>query len=361
MTHVLYVDVRGLADLRGAMGEAVTSRAVGELHQRLPRLLGPVLERVGGFTLLAAARPGRWCVSVECGDADAEQVTRQAAQRLVHDLAAEIFGAATGAWAHVVADLAPLQAGDVDDMLDRHAASVPPDETGQLRAQVLELVAHGGLRTLLQPIVGFPDGQVVGYEALTRGPVGHPLERADLLFAAAARAGLSHDLECACARLAVPWLDRLPSGLWLTVNASVPVLLDADMRRMLARPGLVVEITEHLPIAPEGLLPALDDLRRNGAGIALDDTGCGFADTIAAELVRPSLVKLCITVIRGAGRDPSILPELRNTVQAFQALGAQVLAEGVEDQAQADALDGLGITLAQGWLYGRPRPADDIL
>ncbi|OJX81854.1 EAL domain-containing protein [Magnetospirillum sp. 64-120] len=361
MTHILYVDIRGLSDLRAAMGDSVVASTLTELHQRLPQVLGPVLERLGGFQGLRAMRPGRWCVSVHCADEDAQEVTRQAAQRLVHDLVGEIFGAATGALAKVVADLAPSLPGDVDDVLDHHAASTPVDEIHQLRDQVTRLLQQGGLRTLVQPIVAFPGGQVVGYEALTRGPLGHPLERADLLFGAAARTGLSHELECACARQAVPWLDKLPKGQWLTVNASVPVLLDADMRRVLSRPGLVVEITEHLPIAPEGLLPALEDLRRGGARIALDDTGCGFADTIAAQLVRPSLVKLCITVIRGAGRDPSIMPELQATVRAFQSLGAEVLAEGVEDQVQADALDGLGINLAQGWLYGRPQPAADIL
>ncbi|MGE4280956.1 MAG: EAL domain-containing protein [Magnetospirillum sp.] len=361
MTHVLYVDIRGLNDLRAAMGETVAGNALAELQDRLPRMLGPVLARLGGFDPLTTSRPGRWCVGVTCADDEAAEVTRQAAQRLTHDLAAEIFGAATGALAKVMAELAPRQPGDLDDLLDDHAALVPADETCQLRAQVQDLLDQGGLRTLLQPIVSFPDGKVVGYEALSRGPVGHPLERADLLFGAAARTGLSHDLECACARLALPWLEKLPAGRWMTVNASVPVLLDAEMRRALARPGLVVEITEHLPIAPEGLLPALDELRQGGARIALDDTGCGFADTAAAELVRPTVVKLCITVIRGAGRDPSILPEVHATVRAFQSLGAEVLAEGVEDQIQADALDGLGINLAQGWLYGRPQPATDFL
>lgn len=361
MTHVLYVDIHGLSDLRAAMGGTVAARALSELHERLPQVLGPVLDRLGGFDPLTASRPGRWCVSVACADDEAEEVTRQAAQRLVHDLATEIFGTATGALAQVRTDVTRRQPGNLDDLLDNHAAQVPAEETCRLRAQLQDLLDQGGLRTFLQPIVSFPEGRVVGYEALTRGPVGHPLERADLLFGAAARTGLSHDLECACARLALPWLDTLPAGLWLTVNASVPVLLDAEMRQVLARPGVVVEITEHLPIAPEGLLPALDELRQGGARIALDDTGCGFADTAAAELVRPSVVKLCITVIRGAGRDPSILPELQATVRAFQSLGCQVLAEGVEDRIQADALDGLGINLAQGWLYGRPRPAADCL
>lgn len=293
-------------------------------------------------------------------------VTRLAAQRLVHDLVAEIFGSATGAWAHVVADIQPFDGSpdQVDVWLDAHRPHAVrlADEVSRLRGEVAALLEDGGLRTLVQPIVDFASGRLVGYEALSRGPLGHALERADLLFDAAARTGLSPALERACARRAVAWLERLPASLWLSVNASVPLLLEADMRAALARPGVVVEITEHLPIdeAP-GLLPALAELRRGGARVALDDTGCGFADVAAAGILRPDIVKLCITVIRGAGRDPAVLAELRNTVAEFRALGAQVLAEGVEDEAQAEALRPMGIELAQGWLFGRPVAVADAL
>lgn len=360
MSHLLFVDVVGLTALRQAMGEAVTARALAELHARLPLTLAAVLDRAGGGRALAPERPGRWCAALTCADAEQVDVTRHAAQRLVHDLVAEVFGAATGAWAQVVADVVAFAGDDLDGMIDRHVATVPAAALAALREQVAALIDRGGLRTFVQPIVSLGDARIVGYEALTRGPADHPLERADQLFAAAARTGLSHALECACARQAVPWLDRLPPGRWLSVNASVPLLLEPEMRRVLARPGLVVEITEHLPIVPHGLEPALDALRRAGALIALDDTGCGFADTAAARALRPHLVKLCITVIRGAGQDASILPELQDTVHRFHELGAEVLAEGVETDAQAAALAPLGIDLAQGWLYGRPCPAGSL-
>ena len=92
--------------------------------------------------------------------------------------------------------------------------------------------------------------------------------------------------------------------------------------------------------------------------MALDDTGCGFADTEAAQVLRPEIVKLCITVIRSARRSPDVLPELRATIDRFRALGAQVLAEGVETEEERAALSGLGIALAQGWLFGKPVPAE---
>lgn len=371
VNFILVVEVAALAPLQAAMGPAVTDRAVGELLGRLPTTLAGVLARLPQLQILADVRPGRWCAGFFHDGADTAETieaARMATQRLLFDLTSEVFGAATGQWAHVVAEILPCSGltrsdppGALDAWLDQHLGqrSTQAAEISRLHAAVSGLIADRALRTFLQPIVAFPSGTVLGYEALSRGPVGHPLERADALFAAASRSGLSQALEWACAEQALRWRPRLPDHLWMTVNTSLPLLQEPEMLMMLARPGVVVEITEHLPLdqAPE-VLPLLHRLRSGGAAIALDDTGCGFADADAVAALRPDIVKLCITVIRGAGRDPSILPELAASVTGFRALGAQVLAEGVETAEQAAALAPMGIELAQGWLYGKPVAAE---
>jgi EAL domain-containing protein (putative c-di-GMP-specific phosphodiesterase class I) len=123
----------------------------------------------------------------------------------------------------------------------------------------------------------------------------------------------------------------------------------------LARPGIVLEITEHLPLdQAEHCAELFRRVRELGARLALDDTGCGFADAESARIIRPDIVKLCITIIRNANRSPAHLDEIARSVAEFQAMGAEVLAEGVETAEQAAALAQAGATLAQGWHFGRP-------
>lgn len=141
------------------------------------------------------------------------------------------------------------------------------------------------------------DCAVVGYEALSRGPAGSPLERPEVMF----------------------------------------------------------ELTEHLPLDEAvGLAAAVARLRALGIGLALDDTGCGFADMDTARILRPNIVKLCITVVRNADKGAPFMRPIQETVSALQALSCRVLAEGVETEAQHQPLAAAGVELAQGWLYGKP-------
>lgn len=371
--HVLVVQVGALSMLDDSMGQHVVDSALSEMDRRLPPLFEAVLMRADKALQLPAIRRGRWGVGftlrhdemAESQD-EALQVVEHATRQLVHDLANDVFGAATGAKAAVTVCAAPVPQGAtpcgpwIDERLS--GEGLRRAESEELRNGLRAILDHGGIRTMLQPIVAFDSGTVVGFEALSRGPAGSPLERADRLFDAAARTGLTLELERACAFQALNHAKDLPPSLYLTVNTSAPLLQEPAMRAALARPGVVTEITEHLPLVRASeVLPLLAEIRGGGGRVALDDTGCGFADTEAAEVLRPDVVKLCITIIRSARRDPSVLPEVMETVARFRAIGAQVLAEGVETEEEHKALSGMNIALAQGWLFGKPAPVGEWL
>lgn len=132
-------------------------------------------------------------------------------------------------------------------------------------------------------------------------------------------------------------------------------MLAQDQLPLAGRENILFEITEHMPLDDaQDLLPVVDKLRQNGIGIALDDTGCGFADLDVARILRPEIVKLCITVIRNADKDCAFLKAIKETSQELVNLGCRILAEGVETQSQHDALQTCPIEYAQGWLYARP-------
>ena len=145
-------------------------------------------------------------------------------------------------------------------------------------------------------------------------------------------------------------------GQFLTINLGPAALLRAaDVLPLAGRTDVVFELTEHLPLdAAAELRSAIDRLHQLQLHTALDDTGCGFADLRTAEILRPGIVKLCITVIRNADRGDPFIHAIKQTTQQLQALGCRVLAEGVETESQHAALVACGIELGQGWLYGRP-------
>ncbi len=124
---------------------------------------------------------------------------------------------------------------------------------------------------------------------------------------------------------------------------------------------MILELTEHLPLGKvDELRPTLDGLRGKGVRIALDDTGCGYADLDVAGVIEADIVKLCITVIGRLEEHPQVRTAVAEAVKLAHAEGALILAEGVETETQARILSDLGVDLAQGWLYARPFPAGEL-
>lgn len=364
----LVFHLQGLEALQAAMGDAATRGALAELERGVADIGQQVLTGMETLVSPPSTAPGLWLLPYRTppattlggSTADRQEAVLGAATQLAGTLAREVFGTATASLARLRVHQLPGQADPA--RLDALLTQAPPAACGEDEAALQSLIRQGGLRTLLQPIVSFPDGRLLGYEALSRGPQGSPLERADQLFGAAARCGLSRELEIACAWQALNWHGQLPQGQWLTVNLSAPSLRDPELRHALARPGIVVELTEHLPLHDaQALLPLLAELRAGGAQVALDDTGCGFADQQAAEVLRPDFIKLCITIVRNVSRNPAVLEDLGRSIGHLRRLGIRVLAEGMETAREAEILGGFAIDYAQGWLYGKPRAAGEFL
>jgi EAL domain-containing protein (putative c-di-GMP-specific phosphodiesterase class I) len=350
----------GLADTVTAM-DAHASRLLGR-HQEVPLPLSAMPTRWWrGFTMTSG---GSTLVDVS-GQA---QTLAAAASATGHRVLLDIFGASTGGRQSFAAAVIPLPApvpADIDAWLDQawrddaiRRADLVPDADAALRA----LIAGQGLRTLLQPVVSLPSGQVVGYEALSRGPQGSALEMANALFGAGERFNLTVALELACARQAIALAGSLPEGCWLSINLGLAALSTPGAVEYLAQPGIVLEITEHLPLDHvEAYAAFFAKARTLGALLALDDIGCGFANMKAARAIRPEIAKLCTTVTRNANRSSAHLAEIARTVAELKAMGAEVLAEGVETMEQATTLTEAGVSLAQGWHFGRPVPCAEIV
>jgi EAL domain-containing protein (putative c-di-GMP-specific phosphodiesterase class I)/DNA-binding response OmpR family regulator len=222
--------------------------------------------------------------------------------------------------------------------------------------QLSEVLERHELDTAFQPIVDLSTRQIVGYEALTRFRDGAaPATR----FAEASAAGLGTEYEVAAVACAGERGLALPRDAFVCLNVSPSVLLGATDRLRAALPTdrpVVIEVTEHAPIDDyDALRAAVRAL--GGVTLAVDDAGAGYASMRHILELAPAFVKLDMSIVRGIDEDP-----LRQALAAglvYYAIRSdfRLIAEGVESEGEAAALDALGVDLAQGFLFGHPKPA----
>lgn len=240
---------------------------------------------------------------------------------------------------------------------------------GPIQAAELErIVANGLLRTVFQPILGFQTRGYFGYEALIRGPAGSPLEFPSNLFEAAARFGLTIDLERACREhsLRAFAASGLTGKLFLNVSPEClddPVLLDGAMLRLLRSLGLtpgciVIEITENQKICDfSGIRRLLEHYRGLGYEIAIDDLGEGFSNLRLWTELHPQFVKIDRHFINGICEDALKFQLVRSIHGLAEACSAHIIAEGIESEAEFTMVRDLGIAFGQGYFIARPQEA----
>ncbi len=225
-------------------------------------------------------------------------------------------------------------------------------------------LSPGGVRSVYQPIVELDTGRVVAYEALARGPQG-PLERPDLLFAAARTAGRLAELDeiCRAAAFRGAVEQGLLAPMTVFVNVEPEVLDSAPLDDLLAiaenAPGdlrIVLEITERaLAARPAELLRTVERVRALGWAVAVDDVGADSMSLAFLPLLAPDVVKLDLRLVQE--RPGPAIAEIMNAVNAHaERTGAVILAEGIETEQHLATARALGATLGQGWLFGRPGP-----
>jgi EAL domain-containing protein (putative c-di-GMP-specific phosphodiesterase class I) len=247
------------------------------------------------------------------------------------------------------------------------STGVRPRSTSSTPLSIAELVEQERVVSVYQPLVDLYSDEIVGYEALARGPAGTRLERPVDLFAAARAADLETEVELECQRAALEGALEvgMAPGQSLFVNfeprllaQELPEPIAELMRAALEHFTVFVEFTERsLTDRPAELLAAAERLRRMGAGIALDDVGADPRSLALMPFLAPEVIKLDLSLLHGnASRQ---VAEIVHAVNAeAERTGALVLAEGIETEQHRETALALGARYGQGWLFGHPGPLD---
>ena len=237
-----------------------------------------------------------------------------------------------------------------------------------LEADLHSALERGEIVPFYQPIAHLETGRLAGFEALARWK--HPtrgLVLPDDFLPLMADAGLMtalgrHMLKTSAAQIAAwRWAHPDAGDLFVTVNLSTGELDDerlvdfvADMVRDYDLPPRVlkVEITESdIMRDPERAAVVLEDLRRAGAGISLDDFGTGFSSLAYLTRLPFETLKIDRYFVRTMAENEGSAKIVRSVATLGRDLGLEVVAEGVETLAVARQLHALGCVYGQGYGY----------
>jgi diguanylate cyclase (GGDEF)-like protein/PAS domain S-box-containing protein len=260
----------------------------------------------------------------------------------------------------------------LDEALDRAFL-----DRSWLAARLLDAADQNQLRLHFQPIVAAGSRELVGVEALVRWE--HPerglLGPGEFIHLAEESGSISSIgrwvLRESCATLK-QWTDAEPAAAHLpvSVNLSVAELQDRNMveevaealkRSGLAPERLHVEVTESvLSTDPEAAARALARLRDLGVCLVIDDFGTGNSSLTALQRFPFRVLKIDRSFVGGIGIRSADETIVTATVALAHGLGLSVVAEGVETTEQAEFLTRAGCEELQGYLLGRPAPANVI-
>jgi diguanylate cyclase (GGDEF)-like protein len=229
------------------------------------------------------------------------------------------------------------------------------------------LILGHELSPVFQPIASLLDGEVLGYEALIRGPVDSPLRYPDALFAAARREGQLFQLEIEAADSILSTAGPLchDRKVFLNISADALVRLTKEQgveaiverlkRGRIAPQKIVLEITENDRVTDMGqLVVVAASLRSLGVSFAIDDFGDGRSSMRVWAELQPSYVKIDKFFTRELTEHPYKVQMLRAVVHLSETLGGRIIAEGIEGAEELAVVRDVGISLGQGYFLGLP-------
>jgi len=221
--------------------------------------------------------------------------------------------------------------------------------------------ALGSLWMAYQPLISAADGSVYGHEALLRSDEPLLLLPA-AVFKAAEKARRVHEVGRAVRDAVAADLELMRASELAFLNMHPEDLLDpalylpsAPLTRVAQR--VVLELTDRASLDSVGdARERVERLRALGFRIAIDDLGAGQGDSGTFGSLEPEFVKIDLSIIRGVDKDPGKRRMVQALARLCHNMGKAVIAEGVENVGERDALIEAGCDYLQGFFLGIPAP-----
>lgn len=259
--------------------------------------------------------------------------------------------------------------------LDR-VLPLPREETEAkviLVPSVNDVVVPSRLRSVFQPIVDVQgDGQIIAVEGLMRYVGTPPFESPEVVFDYVMRGRRVVDLDLLCLaqhlRTAGSKLTASPVLLFMNIHpaticdpSAAEYVINAARHAGVDPRNVVLEITEQAPIpSPVAARATLETLRSAGFRFALDDMAIAYSHLPMIDDIRPEFMKVSQHYGGSFETSPTKEKIVRYLVGLSEDFNAKLILEGVETAETYAAARSLGIPLAQGYLFSRPRAIDEL-
>lgn len=392
---LLHIDLNGLASVNNALGREVGDELLRKFADRLKQGLRE-------SDCIARLRSDEFLILLS--DVAEEDATARVVRRLKDSVSRpfQIRDHSVNLGASFGVSLYPQDATTFDEMLEYASLAMKRAQTTGTgyefyRKELTEITLErmhleDDLRWAwerkqfvlhYQPVVHLSTGQMIGAEALTRGHIigvealarWPHLERGEIspsqFIPVAERTGRIVALDrwaiATATRQAAAWSAEGWQG-WVSVNLSARSLHDADLPSYIQRcfdqhglePGrLVLEVTESAAMRDTDITARiLAQLKQTGALIALDDFGVGHSSLAYLKHFPVDLLKLDHNFVQGIGYEKKHEHLMETMITLAHRIGAQVVAEGVEEEKQFAWLRDASCDFVQGYLTGRPAPPE---
>jgi diguanylate cyclase (GGDEF)-like protein len=376
--HIMLIDLDEFTRINSTLGHGVGDLVLMAAGRRITEIIGSNdhIGRVGTDRFIVVLEDGCCENAAVLAEKIRLAISRDVIQAGDHSLATTASLGVTAvstsaisfdevlAQAHFVLQRSKLkgknrvsQAASTADVQLIQPVDVGPEMTrALLRGNVLEVFS--------QPIVNLLDGRIISQEMLIRGPNG-PLKGPDALFRYCQEKDIltAVDLRCLkkCAKVAGAvaaggaaryHVNIMPATLLQTpVDELIRVLQVSDDYG-----HCCLELSEQQLLGdPAVLLPRVRSLQEAGIRIAIDDVGYGKSHLENLLMLNPQVMKVDKRLVLGLASDDEMRHTLSRLLKMADVLGAEVVAEGIEDADDYRVLLEMGVRFGQGYLFGMPK------
>lgn len=248
--------------------------------------------------------------------------------------------------------------------LQPHKPGIDVEERA-LGEEFMDIIQQEKIKTVFQPIISLRNGELLGYEALSRGPQKSFFENPEKLFDYARAIGRLWELEFLCRLKALENVSRSVMTELIFINVDPHIINDENFRKGFTKEflsgyninpeNIVFEITEKsAAINIESFNKLINNYKDQGYKIAIDDAGSGYSGLKLITDIHPHFIKLDMNLIRNIDMDGLKYALIKTFYEFCLVTDIKLIAEGIETENELNALIDIGIDYGQGYFIQKP-------